>query len=104
MDGMRIKKGDTVEVTAGKFSGKQGKVLESFPKIQKVTVEGVNLVKRHRKPLTERDPGGIMDKIMPLDVSNVMLVCPSCAKLTRIGYQGEGDKKVRICKKCKATV
>jgi large subunit ribosomal protein L24 len=102
---MKIIKGDTVEVTAGKFRGKQGKVMEALPKGHQVVVEGVNLVKRHRKPVNQRDPGGIVDVIKPVDVSNVMLVCPACGKLTRVGYKVEKDnKKVRVCKKCDATV
>lgn len=104
MSGLRVKKGDTVAVIAGKFKGKQGKIMEALPKDHRVTVEGVNLVKRHRKPINQRDPGGIMDIIKPVDVSNVMLVCPSCGKLTRIGYKIQGKDKVRVCKKCKATV
>ena len=101
---MRVKKGDTVEVTAGKFKGKQGKIMEALPDRHQVVVEGVNLVKRHRKPANANDPGGIMDKIKPVDVSNVMLVCPSCGKLTRVAYETKNDKKVRVCKKCHATV
>ena len=104
MSGMKVKKGDLVQVTAGKFKGKQGKVMEAKPQDRKVVVEGVNLVKRHRKPQNQSDPGGIVDIIKPVDVSNVMLVCPSCGKLTRVGYKVDGDKKVRVCKKCNATV
>jgi large subunit ribosomal protein L24 len=101
---MRVKKGDTVQVTAGKFKGKQGKIMEAMPDRQKVVVEGVNLVKRHRKPLNSSDPGGIVDVIKPVDVSNVQLVCPSCGKLTRVAYEMKDNKKVRVCKKCHATV
>lgn len=104
MNSMRVKKGDTVQVTAGKFKGKQGKIVEAQPVDHKVTVEGVNLVKRHRKPVNQRDPGGIVDVIKPVDVSNVMLVCPSCGKLTKIAYKVDGKKKQRVCKKCNATV
>ncbi len=104
MSGLKIRKGDMVEVTAGKFRGKQGKIMEAMPKDNKVVVEGVNLVKRHRKPVNQGDPGGIVDVIKPVDVSNVMLVCPACGKLTRVGYTLDNDKKVRVCKKCHATV
>ena len=104
MSGMKIKKGDTVEVTTGKFRGKQGKIMEALPKDGKVVVEGVNLVKRHRKPVSQGAPGGIVDIIKPVDVSNVMLVCPACGKLTRVGYSTVENKKVRVCKKCNATV
>lgn len=102
---MKIIKGDTVEVTAGKFRGKQGKVMQALPQDHQVVVEGINLVKRHRKPVNQRDPGGIVDVIKPVDVSNVMLVCPACGKLTRVGYSTDkNNKKVRVCKKCDATV
>lgn len=104
MSGLKIKKGDTVQVTAGKFRGKQGKIMQALPQDRQVVVEGVNLVKRHRKPVNQRDPGGIVDVIKPVDVSNVMLVCPSCGKLTRVGFKIEGKNKVRVCKKCNATV
>jgi large subunit ribosomal protein L24 len=104
MTGLRIKKGDLVQVIAGKFKGRQGKIVQALPSDRQVMVEGVNLVKRHRKPLTQRDPGGIVDVIKPVDVSNVQLVCPACGKLTRVGYEMKDNKKVRVCKKCHATV
>jgi large subunit ribosomal protein L24 len=104
MPALKIKKGDVVEVMAGKFRGKQGKVMSAQPSHNRVTVEGVNLVKRHRKPINQQDPGGIMDVIKPIDVSNVQLVCPSCNKTVRVGYKEVDGKKVRFCKKCGATI
>ena len=110
---MRIKKGDLVQVLAGKDRGKQGRVLVSRPRDRSVIVENLNLAKRHMKPRPMRDstrmggtniiPGGIIDKPMPLDVSNVMLVCPTCKQPTRIGIKvkdvhGE-SVRVRICKR-----
>jgi large subunit ribosomal protein L24 len=102
MANLKIKKDDLVAIMSGKFRGKQGKVLKSLPADQKVVVEGVNLVKRHRKPLTQRDPGGIVDVIKPLPVANVMLVCPSCGKTSRVGTVSIEGKKMRVCKKCNA--
>ena len=110
---MRIKKGDLVQVLAGKDRGKQGRVLVSRPRDRSVIVENLNLAKRHMKPRPMRDstrmggtniiPGGIIDKPMPLDVSNVMLVCPTCKQPTRIGIKvkdvhGE-SVRVRVCKR-----
>ena len=91
-----------VKVTSGKHRGKEGKVLSTFPADHKVTVEGVNLVKRHRKPLHQSDPGGIIDVIKPLPTANVMLVCPSCGKTSRVNIVKEDGKKLRECKKCHA--
>ena len=108
---MKIKKGDVVQVLAGKDRGKQGRVLEARPREQRVIVEGVNIAKRHTKPRPMRDssrmggagiiPGGIVEKPVPLDVSNVMLVCTNCDKPTRVGSGVRSDgTKIRTCKKC----
>lgn len=102
MAGLKIKKDDMVAVTSGKFRGKQGKILRTLPADNKVVVEGVNMVKRHRKPVTQRDPGGIVDVIKPLPTANVMLVCPSCGKTSRVNIVKEDGKKMRVCKKCQA--
>lgn len=102
MAGLKIKKDDMVAVTSGKFRGKQGKILRTLPADNKVVVEGVNMVKRHRKPVTQSDPGGIVDVIKPLPTANVMLVCPSCGKTSRVGLVKEDGKKMRVCKKCQA--
>ena len=110
---MRIKKGDLVQVLAGKDRGKQGRVLEARPRDKSVIVENLNLVKRHTKPRPIRDstrmgganiiPGGIIDKPMPLDVSNVMVVCPTCSQPTRVGVTVKEVKgetvRVRVCKR-----
>ena len=110
---MRIKKGDLVQVLAGKDRGKQGRVLESRPRDRSVIVENLNLAKRHTKPRPIRDstrmgganiiPGGIIDKPMPLDVSNVMVVCPTCQQPTRVGVTVKEIKgeavRVRVCKR-----
>jgi large subunit ribosomal protein L24 len=100
---MAIKKGDTVLVLAGKNKGKKGKVIRVFPERGKVTVEGVNIAKRHQKP-SRNFQGGIIEKAMPLQVSNVMLVCPRCSEPTRIGYKRTSEKKVRVCQSCNEIV
>ena len=97
---MKIRKGDTVLVISGKDKGKKAKVLESFPKRNKVIIEGVNLVKRHRRPRREREKGQVVEVPKPIDDSNVKLVCPKCGQPTRLGYRLSGEKKYRVCKKC----
>ena len=91
---MKIKKGDTVKVIAGKDKDKEGKVLAV--KDGKVLVEGVNMVTKHTKPSAANQQGGIVNKEAPIDVSNVMLVVKG--KATRVGFKMEGDKKVRVAK------
>ncbi len=101
---MKIKKDDTVLVISGKDKGKKAKVLESFPEQHKVIVEGVNLVKRHRRPRREREKGQIVEVPKPIDVSNLKLVCPKCGQSTRVGYLLTEKGKYRICKKCKQEI
>ena len=97
---MKIKKGDRVVVLQGKDRGKQGVVMRSLPSSGKVIVEGVNIAKKHQKPTRATMQGGIIDKDMPLDVSNVAIVCPKDGA-TRVGYKlTEGGAKARICRKC----
>jgi large subunit ribosomal protein L24 len=97
---MKIKKGDRVVVLQGKDRGKQGVVMRALPSKGKVIVEGVNIAKKHQKPTRTTMQGGIIDKDMPLDVSNVALVCPKDGA-TRVGYRlSEGGDKARICRKC----
>lgn len=101
---MNIKKGDTVAVIAGKDKSKVGKVVATFPKNEKVIVENVNIVSKHKKPRSAQDKGGIVKKSNPIDVSNVMIVCPVCGKLTRIAHKELEGKKARVCKKCGASL
>ena len=104
MPGLNIKKGDTVEVLSGKDSGKQGRVVNVYPNRGKVMVEHVNQVKRHETVRPTKSgggmQGGIITKEMPLDVSNVAVVCPTCGKPTRVGHISGPDGKERQCKKC----
>jgi large subunit ribosomal protein L24 len=97
---MKIKKDDTVLIISGKYKGKTGKVLRSFPKKDQVLVEGVNLRKKHQKPKKQGQKGQTVEIPVPLNVSNVQMICPKCKKATRVGYRTEGGKKYRICKKC----
>lgn len=101
---MKLKKGDQIIVTRGKDKGRKGKVEKILSKVGKVLVPGINIYKRHLKSQGQNKPGGIIDKVMPLSISNVALVCPKCNLKTRIGFQISKGEKVRICKKCKAVV
>jgi large subunit ribosomal protein L24 len=97
---MRVHKGDTVQVLSGKHRGKRGQVMRALPQEGKVVVEGANMAKRHTKPKGATMQGGIIDKDMPLPVSAVAVVCPSCGP-TRVGYRiDEQGRKLRTCRKC----
>jgi large subunit ribosomal protein L24 len=96
---IRIKKGDMVMVRSGKFKGKTGKVLATHPSINKVTVEGINIVKRHRKPTQARPQGGIEEITKPVWVSKVGLLDTTAKKPSRVGYELDKDgNKVRVMK------
>lgn len=98
---MKIIKNDTVKVISGNHKGKIGKVLKVFPGKRRVIVEKINLVKRHQKPRSQTDPGGILEKEASIHVSNVLLVCPKCSKPVRTGVGQLADgKKIRVCKSC----
>ena len=99
---MRIKKGDTVEVLSGNDKGKTGEVLEVIPKADKIIVKGVNIRKKHVKPRKQGEEGGIISIESAIPSSKVNVVCPKCNKPTKIGYEMDKDKKVRVCKKCGA--
>jgi large subunit ribosomal protein L24 len=101
---MKIKKGDQVQIIAGKDRGKRGKILNVIAPRGKVMVEGLNIVKKHRRPRKEGEKGQRVEIPAPLDVSNVMLICSHCGKLTRVGYKVENEKKFRICKQCKSEI
>lgn len=85
---------------AGKDRGKTGKVLKSLPGELKVMIEGLNLVKKHRRPKKEGQKGETISVSRPVDVSNVMLICRHCKKPSRMGFRHEDKKVLRICKKC----
>ncbi|MCI7740244.1 MAG: 50S ribosomal protein L24 [Lachnospiraceae bacterium] len=96
MSAMKIKKGDTVKVIAGKDKDKEGKVIAVNVKNNTVLVEGVNMVTKHSKPSMANQQGGIITKEAPIHVSNVMYL--HNGKATRVGYKMDGDKKVRFAK------
>ncbi|MBM7663352.1 large subunit ribosomal protein L24 [Bacillus mesophilus] len=96
---MHVKKGDKVQVISGKDKGKQGVILESFPKMNRVLVEGVNVVKKHSKPSQANPQGGIISREAAIHVSNVMPLDPKSGEPTRVGYQLVDGKKVRVAKK-----
>ena len=100
MNNLNVKKGDTVVVISGKDKGKKGKILVSLPADERVVVQNAAMVTKHVKPRRQGEPGGRIEKEGTLHVSNVKLVCPKCGEATRVGHKVEGDKKVRICKKC----
>jgi len=111
---MKIKKGDRVHVLRGKDAGKEGRVVEALPRDGKVVVENINMMKRHRRPRAIQNqtgvgggavvPGGIIDLPAPLPVANVMLVCPTCGKPTRVSTVEKTiagkQVRLRVCKRC----
>ncbi len=98
---MKIRKNDSVIIIAGKDRGKKGKVRRTFPKEDKVIVEGLNMIKRHSRARGAARQAGIIELEAPIHVSNVMLLCDKCAKPTRVGFDFLADgKKVRICNSC----
>ena len=101
---MTVKKGDNVVVIAGKEKGKTGKVLEVFPKNNKVLVDGVNIVTKHKRARTQNEKSEIVKQSAPMEASNVMVVCSVCGKATRIVHKEINGKSVRICKKCNASL
>lgn len=101
---LKIKKGDNVIINSGKDRSKRGAIEQVFPKANKVTVVGVNVAKKHLKPSRKSPHGGIIDKLAPIQVSNVTIICPRCSKPTKVGYVASKDKKMRICRKCKESI
>ena len=110
---MKVKKGDLVQILSGKDRGKQGRILEARPREGRVIVENLNIVKRHTRPKPIQNtsrmggaqiaPGGVIEKPAPLPVSNVMVVCPTCKRPTRIGMREKegkgGHVHVRVCRR-----
>jgi len=97
---MKVRKGDRVLVLVGKDRGTEGTVLRVLPAEGKVVVEGVNVARRHTKPRQQGATGGIIEKVMPIDASNVAVINPRDGKATRVGYRVNSDgTKVRICKR-----
>ena len=101
---MKIKKGDKVLVISGKNRGKTGKVMSVFYGRSKAIVEGVNLQKKHVRPKKQGEKGQMVEVTVPIDISNIKLICDKCNKATRVGYKVEGKEKFRICKKCEEAI
>ena len=99
---MRVKKGDEVVVRTGKLAGQRGEVIRAIPTKNQVVLEDINISKRHVKQQGQTVQAGIIDKFMPLPVSAVSLWCKKCDGPTRAGMKTDGDKKVRVCRKCGA--
>ena len=98
---MKVRKGDRVKVLTGKDKGHEGTVLLAMPDEGKVLVEGANIAQKHRKPRSMQDAGGIQKQEMPIDVSNVGVICSACGRPRRVGYRFDADgTKVRICRTC----
>lgn len=101
---LNIQRNDQVEVISGADRGKRGRVLRVFPDESRILIEHVRVVKKNVRPNPQRNiKGGVAEQEAPVHISNVLLVCPSCGP-TRIGHGVEGDHKVRVCKKCGATL
>lgn len=102
---VHVKKDDVVVVISGKDKGKKGKILRVDPKNNRVVVEGINIVKKHRKPRTANQQGGIVEQEAFIHASNVMLVCKKCNKPARVSRKIlENGDKARVCKKCNGTI
>ncbi len=100
----KIKSNDNVFVLAGKDRGKQGQVRKVMPKENRAIVTGINMVKKHQRPRTMQQTGGIIEMEAPIHISNLALICPNCGRPTRVGIHIEAEKKVRYCKKCKEDI
>jgi large subunit ribosomal protein L24 len=101
MSKLKIHKGDQVKILSGKEAGKTGKVMRVDVEAGKVYIERLNMLKRHTKPHPKKNPqGGVIEREAPMDVSNVMVVCPACGQPTRVGYRLLDDGgKVRACRR-----
>jgi large subunit ribosomal protein L24 len=101
---MKIKTNDNVKVISGKDSGKKGKVIQVFPREEKIVIEGVNMMKKSMKANKKGEKGQVIELAGPLHMSKVALVCPKCSQETRVGYKTDGSDKKRICRKCKELI
>ena len=101
---LHVKKGDNVVVIAGKDKQKTGNIISANPTDNTVVVAGVNIISKHQKPRKAGEKGGIIKREGKIDASNVQIICPTCGKATRVAHKLEGDKKVRTCKKCGASL
>ncbi len=101
---MKIRKGDQVLIISGKDRKKKGKIIQAFPKENRILVEGINLLKKHQKPKRSGEKGQIVLLPGHISVANVKLICPKCGEAARVGYKIVESKKYRICQKCKQEI
>lgn len=101
---LKVKKNDEVIITTGKDSGKRGKITHILTKENKVVVGGLNMYKRHLKRKSEKEQSQIVTLEKPMSISNVKLICPHCNKPVRVGFEVQGETKIRVCKKCKKAI
>ncbi len=101
---MKIKKGDTVKIINGKDRGKKGKVTQVLVSHGKIVVENINTMIKNVRPKKSGEKGEKVEYSSPLDVSNVMIICPKCSKAVKIGHKALEKEKIRICKKCKGQI
>ncbi|MEK7086774.1 MAG: 50S ribosomal protein L24 [Patescibacteria group bacterium] len=99
---MKIKKGDTIKILTGKDKGKTGKVIRVDAKTEKITVEGLNIYKKHARPKRKGEKGQMVEVVRPIYISNAALVCHSCHKAVRVAYQINEGRKIRYCRSCKS--
>ncbi len=105
---MNLRKGDLVEVVTGEERGRRGKVLrvevDRGGRRRRVIVEGLNLAKKHQRPRGAGKPGGIVDLPNPLDISNVVLLCPKCGKKAKVRREAHESRRVRVCRECQEII
>lgn len=98
---VHVKKGDQVQVLWGVDKGQRGRVLEVMPSEGRITVDGVNIIKRHTRPSRQNPQGGVIEQPGPIYSSKVALVCPACDKPTRYRVERSGDgERIRVCRRC----
>jgi large subunit ribosomal protein L24 len=101
----KIRRDDTIQVIRGDDRGKKGKVLRIFPEEKRAIVEGINLVKKHKRKTQQDQQGGVVSIEAPIDISNLALFCKHCNRPARIGFMVSGDGlKSRVCRKCKEVI
>jgi large subunit ribosomal protein L24 len=102
---LKVKKGDLVKVIAGNDRGKRGEVMKVWRDQQRLIVKGVNIITRHQRPTARQREGGIIEREGTIHISNVLVICPSCDRPTRVGFHisDSAEEKLRVCKQCHAT-
>lgn len=101
---MKLKKGDNVRIMSGKDRGKTGVIMTAFPESGRIAIDGLNVFKKRSKPRKQGEKGQVVAVSRPMAASKVMIICPNCKEPTRLGGRTEGNRKVRYCKKCRATI